>query len=72
MANDPARKGGKGCLTVAGRMLATLVIIGVVLGVWRYLGQGAGITDAGWFERAASSVESLMQWANQQVREWFQ
>lgn len=40
--------------------VTTLVVIGVVLGVWRFLGDGADITDPEWPRNA---YETIKEWS---------
>lgn len=44
------------------RVFAVLILIGLVLGAWRYLGQGVGIGSPGWLTNAFDSVTHFMRW----------
>lgn len=53
------------------RAIATIVIIGVVLGVARWLGDGASLTDPQWFTNATAKVQALMDWFARQAESAF-
>lgn len=69
MSRDPTSKTRKGCVSVIGRGLGALVMVGVVLALWRYLGQGAGIGSPEWLDNATASIEALMGWFAEMVNE---
>ena len=45
-----------GCMSVVGYLL----IVGVVLGAWRYLGRGIGIGSPGWLTAATSTMGHMI------------
>lgn len=47
-----------------------LVSIGVVVGVWQWLGNGYNPTDGPWLDHAAGKIEEFGQWANGVVTGW--
>lgn len=51
------------------RALGVLLIIGVVLGLWRYLGDGASITDPAWSRNAERKVASWFDESDRLVRQ---
>lgn len=51
------------------RVLAVLFAIGVVVGSWRVLGDGADITDPAWVTNATKNVGELFGWSDEAVRE---
>lgn len=59
MATGKARGG---CLGFIGRVLGVLIVLGIVLGLWRYLGAGAGIGSPDWFGNAFDTVGRFLDW----------
>lgn len=51
------------------RFVAALFAVGVVLGCWRFLGDGADLTDPQWLGNATSNVRELFGWSNETVRD---
>lgn len=47
----------------------TLVVIGLVIGVWRFLGDGADITDPAWPQNAYENVRDWMTGVDETVRD---
>lgn len=61
------RRGGLG--TVVKRVLGGLVLIGVVIGIWRYLGDGAALGSAEWFNNATDTVQGFIDWVQARARD---
>lgn len=51
------------------RFVGVLLVVGAVLGAWRYLGDGASITDPQWFDNASANVRELLGWSDGTVRD---
>ncbi|MGW7319449.1 hypothetical protein [Streptomyces sp. NPDC054865] len=51
-----SRSRGPGVLK---RLILALVTAGVVVGFWRWAGQGADVTDPGWLRRTTETVASF-------------
>lgn len=47
----------------------TLVVIGLVIGVWRFLGDGADITDPEWPQNVYENVQEWFAGADSTVRD---
>ena len=47
---------------IAGRVVVFLVTLGFLLGVWKYLGQGAPIWSPAWVANAWETVTNWLQW----------
>lgn len=45
-------------------VIVALVLLGVVLGCWRYLGGGAGITDPAWIGNAVKNGQKMIGWGD--------
>lgn len=56
-----AKRGRVGGL--AGRVVGTVLMAGVIIGLWRVLGQGASITDPQWFANASATLSEFTVWA---------
>ena len=41
-------------------LVASILMLGVVLGIWRFLGDGANITDPQWVPNAIANMKELM------------
>lgn len=58
-------------MRVLGKALTLLLIIGVLLGAWRYIGGGIGIGQPGWLAAAFDNVEGwfadLATWLREKI-----
>lgn len=61
---SPAVKKRSSPVRVLVRVLSFLVTVGVVLGCWRYLGQGVGIGSPGWLTNAFDTVTHFFHWVS--------
>lgn len=56
-----------GPAAVLRRLLFALVTAGVVLGVWRWLGNGTNVTDAGWFGHVIETLTDFGTWSRDRI-----
>lgn len=57
----PSRSAGPG--GASKRLLIALVSVGVVLGAWRWVGQGVDVTDPRWLSNVTDTVAEFGSWA---------
>ncbi|MEV8335595.1 hypothetical protein [Streptomyces niveus] len=51
------------------RLLFALFTVGLVIGFWRWTGQGVNVTDSGWFSRTTDSVKDFGEFMKDRVNQ---
>jgi len=51
------------------RIVGGLVLLGVIIGCWRYLGQGSDLTSPDWFAQTTDTLRSFGDWVSDRIRE---
>lgn len=52
-----------------GRTIAALIMLGVLLGAYRWLGQGANVWEPDFFPNAEERISRLFDWSDDTIRD---